>query len=211
MARTVRLGVLVSGRGSNLQAIMDRCQAGKLDAEVVIVISNVSAAQALARAQQAGIATACFPRKDFPTREARDVEILKTLQQSRVDLVILAGYLGILSTDLIAAFRDRIMNIHPSLLPAFGGPDHHGLRVHEAVLRRGVKITGCTVQFVTEEVDAGPIIVQRAVPVSEGDTPETLSDRVLQQEHEAYSEAIQLFAEGRLRVEEHRVHILPPR
>jgi phosphoribosylglycinamide formyltransferase-1 len=210
MARKVRLGVLVSGRGSNLQAIMDRCQAGKLDAEVAIVISNVATAQALERAQQAGISTACFPRTQFPTREARDAEILKALQQHHIDLVVLAGYLGILSTDLVAGFCSRILNIHPSLLPSFGGPDRHGLRVHEAALSHGVKVTGCTVQFVTEEVDAGPIIVQRAVPVMEDDTPDTLSARVLEQEHEAYSEAIQLFADGRLKVDGRRVRVLPP-
>jgi len=210
VARKLKLGVLVSGRGSNLQAIMDRCQAGKLDAEVAVVISNVATAQALERAQQVGIPTASFPRTQFSTREARDVEILRTLQQHQVDLVILAGYLGILSTDLVGAFRNRILNIHPSLLPAFGGPDRHGLRVHQAVLEYGAKVTGCTVQFVTEEVDAGPIIVQRAVPVMEDDTPDTLSARVLEQEHEAYSEAIQLFAKGRLSVEGRRVRILPP-
>jgi len=208
MAAKIRVGALVSGRGSNLQSIIDHCQAGKIDAEVVIVISNVEDAFALERAKAAGIATAAFPRKAFATREARDDAIIEALQAHRVDLVVLAGYLGILSPRLIETYPWRIMNIHPSLLPAFAGA--HGLGVHEAALCKGVKVSGCTVQFVTAEVDAGPIIVQRCVRVEEDDTPETLSARVLEQEHQAYPEAIQLFAEGRLRIEDDgaRVRVL---
>jgi phosphoribosylglycinamide formyltransferase-1 len=211
MAGKIRIGALVSGRGSNLQSIIDHCQAGKIDAEVAVVISNVEGAYALERAEAAGIATATFPRKAFDCREARDDAILETLQAHRVDLIVLAGYLGILSPRLIESYPWRIMNIHPSLLPAFAGA--HGLNVHEAALRKGVKVAGCTVQFITAEVDAGPIIVQRCVRVQEDDTPETLSARVLEQEHEAYPEAIQLFAEGRLRIEDDgaRVRVLPER
>ena len=200
MAAKIRVGALVSGRGSNLQSIIDHCQAGKIDAQVAVVIGNVEDAYALERARAAGIPTAAFPRKAFDSREARDDAIVEALRAHEVDLVVLAGYLGILSPRLIEAYRWRIMNIHPSLLPAFAGG--HGLNVHEAALRKGVKVSGCTVQFITEEVDAGPVIVQRCVRVEEDDTPETLSARVLEQEHQAYPEAIQLFAEGRLRIED---------
>jgi phosphoribosylglycinamide formyltransferase-1 len=209
MAAKVRIGALISGRGSNLQSIVDHCRAGTLDAEVAVVISNVEDAAGLERARAADIATACFPRQAYDTREARDEAVLAELRAHRVGLVVLAGYLGVLSPRLVDAYRWRIMNIHPSLLPAFAGA--HGLNVHEAALREGVKVTGCTVQFISEDVDAGPIIVQRCVRVQEEDTAETLSARVLEQEHEAYPEAIQLFAEGRLRVEEGgaRVRVLP--
>jgi phosphoribosylglycinamide formyltransferase-1 len=146
-----------------------------------------------------------LPRKAFQSRDARDDAMVEALRSHQVDLVVLAGYLGILSPRFVEAYRWRIMNIHPSLLPAFAGG--HGLNVHQAALAKGVKVSGCTVQFVTDDVDGGPIIVQRCVRVEDDDTAETLGARVLEQEHQAYPEAIQLFAEGRLRVEDDGVRV----
>jgi len=209
MADKLKVGVLVSGGGTNLQAIMDHAADGRLDAEVVIVISDVAQAYALERARIAGIDYAVVNPRDFPDRPAFDRVLIEKLRDHGVGLAALAGYLRITSDEFVDAFEGRIMNIHPSLIPAFCGKGMHGLRVHQAALDYGVRITGCTVHFVTKEVDAGPIIVQRVVPVMDDDTPETLSARVLEQEHEAYSEAIQLFAEGRLRIEGRRVRVLP--
>jgi phosphoribosylglycinamide formyltransferase-1 len=209
MAAKLQVGVLASGSGTNLQAIIDRAADGRLDAEAVIVISDVAEAFALERARKAGIHAAFINPRDFPERDAFNRAVIAKLRDHGAELVALAGYLRITSDEFVDAFAGRIMNIHPSLIPAFCGKGMHGLRVHQAALDCGVKITGCTVHFVTKEVDAGPIIVQRAVPVMDDDTAETLSARVLEQEHEAYSEAIQLFAEGRLRIAGRRVRVLP--
>jgi phosphoribosylglycinamide formyltransferase-1 len=209
VAGKLKVGVLVSGGGTNLQAIMDHAADGRLDAEVVTVISDVATAYALERARTAGIDCAFLNPRDFPGRDAFNRALIHKLHDHGAELVALAGYLRITSDEFVDAFEGRIMNIHPSLIPAFCGKGMHGLRVHQAALDYGVKVTGCTVHFVTKQVDAGPIIVQRAVPVLDDDTPETLSARVLEQEHEAYSEAIQLFAEGRLRIEGRRVRVLP--
>ena len=208
MAEKLKLGVLVSGRGSNLQAIMDNCQAGKVDATVEVVISDAPDAFALERAREAGIPAVTFRRKDFASKEDFDRAILDALQEHDVELVVLAGYLRILTEVLVKPYEGRIMNIHPSLVPSFCGKGMHGLEVHRAALEYGVKITGVTVHFVELSVDTGPTILQRAVPVLDGDTPEILSGRVLEQEHQIFSEAIQLFAEGRLEVEGRWVRIL---
>jgi len=208
MGKKLKLGVLVSGKGSNLQNIMDNCQAGKVDATVEVVISDLPDAFALERARKAGIPALAFRRKDFASKEDFDQAILTALQEHRVELIVLAGYLRILTEVLVKPYEGRIMNIHPSLVPTFCGKGMHGLEVHRAALKYGVKITGVTVHFVELSVDTGPIILQRAVPVMDGDTPEILSDRVLEQEHEIYSEAIQLFAQGRLKVEGRWVRIL---
>jgi len=207
MARKVKVGVLASGGGTNLQAIIDRAADGRLDAEVAIVISDVADAYALGRARIAAIHHAFIDPRDFPNREAYNERVIEKLRDHEVELVALAGYLRITTDNFVDAFEGRIMNIHPSLIPAFCGKGMHGLRVHQAALDYGVKVTGCTVHFVTKEVDAGPIILQRTAPVMDDDTAETLSARVLEQEHEAYSEAIQLFAEGRLRIVGRRVHV----
>jgi phosphoribosylglycinamide formyltransferase-1 len=209
MAAKLQVGVLASGSGTNLQAIIDRAADGRLDAEAVIVISDVAEAFALERARKAGIHAAFINPRDFPERDAFNRAVIAKLRDHGAELVALAGYLRITSDEFVDAFAGRIMNIHPSLIPAFCGKGMHGLRVHQAVLDHGVKVSGCTVHFATKEVDAGPIIVQRAVPVMDDDTAETLSARVLEQEHEAYSEAIQLFAEGRLRIAGRRVRVLP--
>jgi len=205
----LRLGVLVSGRGSNLQAIMDHARRGALDAQVAVVVSDVPDAYALERARRAGIPAVAVPRRDYAGKDEFNRAILDHLRSHEADLVVLAGYLRILSNELVDAYQGRIMNIHPSLIPAFCGKGMHGARVHQAALDYGVKVSGVTVHFVENDVDTGPIILQRAVPVEDDDTAETLAQRVLLQEHQVYSEAIQLFAEGRLKVEGRRVCILP--
>ncbi len=202
----LRVGVLVSGRGSNLQAIIDAIEAGKLTARIAAVISNKKDAQALERARRHGLTEVFLdpaPYKDRPDgREAYDRAVLEVLQKHDVGLVALAGYMKIVTRVLIDAYPNRIMNIHPSLLPSFPG-----LKAQQQALDWGVKASGCTVHFVTEGVDTGPIIRQAAVPVQEGDTAETLEARILVEEHRIYPEAIQLFAEGRLSVEGRRVRI----
>jgi len=211
MAKKLQIGVLASGGGTNLQAIIDKCASGKIDAEVAVVISDVQCG-ALERARSAGIPEHWLNRHDtqrFPSREAFDRAVLERLEQHDVGLVCLAGYLRIMTADLVEAYAARIMNTHPALLPSFGGKNMIGHRVHQAVLDYGCKVSGVTVHFVTLGTDEGPIIIQRAVPVEEGDTADTLAARILPLEHELYSQAIQLFAEGRLKIEGRRVHILP--
>ncbi len=211
MADRLRIGVLASGGGTNLQAIMDACREGRVNAEVAVVVSDVQCG-ALERARRAGVPAVWVDRRDrerYPDRPSFDRKVREELERRRVDLVCLAGYLRIMTEELIAAYEGRMMNIHPALLPSFGGPGMWGRHVHQAVLDYGCKVSGCTVHFVTLETDGGPIIVQRAVPVEEDDTPETLAARILPQEHQAYVEAVGLFADGRLRIEGRRVRILP--
>ena len=198
----VNLGVLASGRGSNLQAIIDAIVAGRLDARIVVVVSDRKDAQALERASQNDIPHIHLSPKDYSGREAYDAAIVKIFQESAVDLVILAGYMRIITPVLINPYRNRVINIHPSLLPSFPG-----LHAQRQALEHGIKVTGATVHFVEEQVDHGPIIIQAAVPVLEGDTEETLSARILEQEHRIYPQAIQWFAEGRLKVTGRRVII----
>ena len=212
--KMLRVGVLASGRGSNLQAIIDAVEAGTLKATIATVLCNKADAQALDRAGRHGIPAVFLDPQPFATtkagpaekqaaREAYDRAILDALKKYDVELVVLAGYMRIVTSVLITAYPNRIMNIHPSLLPAFPGLD-----VQQKALDWGVKIAGCTVHFVTEGVDEGPIIIQAAVPVLESDTAETISARILAEEHRIYPRAIQLYAEGRLKVEARRVHIL---
>ena len=200
----LRLGVLASGRGTNLQAIIDAIEAGTLDALIAVVISNKKEAQALERARRHQLTGVFLDPKPFAhesnSREAYDRAILDVLKKHDVELIALAGYMKIVTTVLIAAYPDRIMNIHPSLLPAFPGLD-----AQKKAVDWGVKIAGCSVHFVTTGVDEGPIIIQAGVPVFQGDTADTLSARILTQEHRIYPRAIQLYAEGRLRVEGRRV------
>lgn len=198
----VRLGVLASGRGSNLQAIIDAIEQGLLDAVLAVVISNKVEAPALERARKHGAPALFLDPKATPNREAHDAVILDYLRKYDVGLVALAGYMKIVTRVLIDAFPNRIMNIHPSLLPSFPG-----LKAQQQALDWGVKMSGCTVHFVTEGVDTGPIIRQATVPVMEGDSAESLEARILVEEHRIYPEAIQLFAEGRLTVEGRHVHI----
>jgi len=211
MARKIKVGVLASGRGTGLQSIVDNCKAGKIDAEVVVVISDIQCG-ALERARKEGIPEYWLNRHDkqrFPNRETFDRAVLERLHHHQVDLVCLAGYLRIMTAELVDAYAGRMMNTHPALLPSFGGKGMWGHHVHQAVLDYGCKVSGCTIHFVWIETDGGPIILQRAVPVEEGDTPETLAARILAHEHELYPQAIQLFAEDRLRIEGRRVRISP--
>jgi len=196
----LRLGVLVSGRGSNLQAIIDASEAGRIDAAVVIVISDVADAYALDRARAHRIEAAFVDPRHFKTRESFDAAVIDVLRKRDVELVCLAGFMRILSPHFVREFRNRIMNIHPALLPAFPG-----LHVQRKALQHGAKYSGCTVHFVDEGTDTGPIIIQAVVPVLDNDTEESLSARILRYEHQIYPRAIQLFAEGRLEVRGRRV------
>src|SRR3954471_15845837 len=187
---TKRLGILISGRGSNFLAIADAIAGHRLDAEIAVVISNHPEAPGLAAAHQRGLLAAALPSKGLD-RETYDRQLIAELQKHRVDLVCLAGYMRILSGHFIREYAQRIVNIHPSLLPAFPGLDAQ----HQA-LEHGVKIAGCTVHFVDEQLDAGPIVLQAAVPVRDEDTVETLSARILAEEHRLYSEAIRIVLAG---------------
>lgn len=193
---TVKIAVLVSGRGSNLQAIIDSIEKGYIkNAAVNVVISNKADAYALERAEKHGI-SAVFLDPEGLDRAGYDREILKVLKQHDTDLLLLAGYFRLLGSELIEAYRHRILNIHPSLLPAF-----KGLHAQKQAFEYGVKVAGCTVHFVDEGLDSGPIIIQKCVPVLPGDTEETLTARILEQEHIIYPEAVRLFVEGKLKVE----------
>lgn len=194
-----RLGVLISGRGSNLQAIIDAIAAGRLAAEIAVVVSSRPDARGLDRARRAGLETAVVAPADYPTREACDRQIAARLRRHDVALVCLAGFMRLLSPGFVAAFPDRIVNVHPSLLPAFPG-----LRGQEQALRHGVKVSGATVHIVTPELDAGPIVRQAAVPVHDDDTPDTLAARILVEEHRIYPEAIGIVLDGGWRVEGRR-------
>ena len=202
----LRLGVLISGRGSNLLAILEAIERGDLAARVALVACNRPAAPGLARATSRGIPTLVAGRATHPTRAERHAAIAEALAAAEADLVVLAGWDEILVTEFIARFDGRIMNVHPSLLPAFAGTLH----AQRDALEYGVKISGCTVHLVTDAVDRGPIVLQRAVPVLDADTPETLSARILAEEHRALPDAIGLWAAGRVRVEGRRVRVLLP-
>lgn len=199
---TLRLGVLVSGSGSNLQAVLDACAHGTLDATVQLVLSNKPGVFALKRAQTAGVPTVVLSHKHFATREAFDEQIVRELKARSVDTVVLAGFMRIVTPKLIDAFAGRVINIHPSLLPSFPGVD-----AHKQALEYGVKITGCTVHFVDAGMDTGPIIAQSAVPVLEDDTIDSLRARVLVEEHKLLVSSLQLLAEGRLTIDGRRVHV----
>ncbi len=200
-----RIGVLVSGRGTNLQALIDATEKGEIPAEVVIVISNKKDAYALERAKRHNIPALYISHKEFPSREEFEKALIEELDKKKVDLVCLAGFMRVLSPYFVNLYRMRIMNVHPALLPVAKGL--YGEKVHEVVLASGAKFSGCTVHFVTEDVDGGPIILQRIVPVEDEDTVETLAERVLKEEHIAYKEAIKLFCEGRLKVFGNRVKV----
>ncbi len=209
MPDLLRLGVLVSGTGTNLAALIDACRAGEVPAEVAVVVSNVPGAFALERARRAGVPAVVVDHRAFPAAAAFEAALRETLEAARVGLVCLAGFLRILSPAFVGAFAGRIMNIHPALLPAFGGKGMYGERVHQAVLASGARVSGATVHFVTEVPDGGPIVLQAAVPVLDDDTPATLAARVRREELRLYPMAVRLFAEGRLRIEGSRVRILP--
>jgi phosphoribosylglycinamide formyltransferase-1 len=195
-----RVGVLISGRGSNLQALIDATQATDYPAEIVLVISNVPGAQGLARAESAGIPTRTINHKDFASREAFDAVLIAALEDAGVELLCNAGFMRLHSEGFVRHWWNRHLNIHPSLLPAF-----KGLRTHARVLEEGAQTTGCTVHFVRPELDSGPIVAQAEVPVLDGDTPESLAARVLSAEHRLYPHALRLVASGAVRVEDEAV------
>lgn len=200
----LRIGVLASGGGTNLQSIIDACSAGTIDAQIVRVICNNPDAGALKRAGDAGIPYCCINHRDFATRSAFDGAVIAQLKEDGVELVVLAGFMRIVGADFVDAFPHRIMNIHPALLPAFPG-----LNVQKKALEYGARFAGCTVHFIDSGVDTGPIIAQAVVPVFDDDTEESLSARILEQEHRLYPHAIRLFAAGALKVEGRRVRIDP--
>jgi len=196
-----KLAVLVSGRGSNLQAIIDNIEKGTLSAELAVVISDQADAYALERARKHNIPAVHVSAKGFKgKRDDYDALLVKELRKRNVELICLAGFMRIITPTLIKAFPNRILNIHPSLLPAFPG-----LHVQKKAIDHGAKFSGCTVHFVDQGMDTGPIIIQAVVPVLDNDTEDSLSERILKQEHKVYSQAIQLYAEGRLKVEGRRV------
>jgi phosphoribosylglycinamide formyltransferase 1 len=198
----MNIAVLVSGSGTNLQAIIDAVKSGYIPAKIALVLSDKKDAFALERARKAGIETVVLDKKDFKTREDLDKEIIRNLKKRDVGLVVLAGFMRLLSPHFIQEYRNRVINIHPALLPAFKGT--HGIK---DALEHGAKVTGATVHFVDEKLDNGAIILQRTVEVKEGDTEETLLERVHKEEHKIYPEAIKLFVEGKLKVEGRRVKI----
>jgi phosphoribosylglycinamide formyltransferase-1 len=204
MSKLLRIGVLASGSGTNLQAIIDHCLDGSLAAEITVVITNNPGAGALDRASEAGVPTLCINHREFCQREDFDTAVVKALQDSGVDLVVLAGFMRIITQTFIDAFPERIINIHPALLPAFPG-----LHVQQQALDYGARFSGCTVHFVDGGVDTGPIIMQAVVPILPEDNADALAARILEQEHRIYPRAIQLIAEGRVHVDGRQVKIDP--
>ncbi|PLX78326.1 MAG: phosphoribosylglycinamide formyltransferase [Desulfuromonas sp.] len=205
MSKKLRIGALASGGGTNLQAIIDRCADGSVEAEIVVLICNNPGAGAIARAEKAGIETVTIDHRSFDDRTDFDKAIVAALQQAEVDLVVLAGFMRIVTETILDSFPNRVLNIHPALLPSFPG-----LHVQQKALDYGARFSGCTVHFVDSGVDTGPIIIQAVVPIFDDDTEDSLAAKILVQEHKIYPRAIQLFAEGRLRIENRRVIIDPP-
>lgn len=200
--KKIKIAVLASGRGTNLQAILDGCRQGEIPGEVVIVISDRKDAQALVRAREAGVENLFIDPKNFSSREEFDMKVAEEIERRNVDLICLAGYMRILSPPFVRRFPMKIMNIHPAILPSFPG-----LHAQRQALNYGVRFSGCSVHFVDEGVDTGPLIVQAVVPVFPDDTEEILSERILKYEHKIYKIAIKYFAEGRIKVEGRKVYI----
>ena len=202
MLRKIGIGVLVSGSGSNLQSIIDHIEGGKLDAEIRIVLSNNPEAYALERCTKHRIPTAVVDHRRFASREEFDRRVIEVLAASGVELVVMAGFMRVLSSEFFRAFPMKIMNIHPALLPSFPG-----IHVQQKAVEYGVKFSGCTVHFADEGVDTGPIIIQAVIPVDPDDTADTLAARILKEEHRIYPQAIQYYAEGRIEIEGRKVRV----
>ena len=198
----LRLAVLISGRGTNLQALIDACRTSEFPAKIVLVISNRPAAKGLRKAEAAGIETTVVDHKAFPDRTSFERELDRRLRDARIELVCLAGFMRLFTAAFVHSWHDRLINIHPSLLPSF-----HGTQVHEQVLAAGVRISGCTVHYVRPVMDSGPILMQAAVPVQQADDAGTLAARVLRAEHQCYPQAVRLIAEGRVRMDGDRAVI----
>ena len=205
-----RIAVLVSGGGTNLQALIDAQARGELGGgTIAAVISSKAGAYALERAEKAGIPHYVIPRKEYPSNQAMTVALVDKLKEARIDLVVLAGFMVILTQEMVQAYPNAILNVHPALIPSFAGPGCYGLHVHEKALEYGVKLTGATVHFVSEECDGGPIVSQKAVEVLPDDTPEVLQRRVMEQcEWQLLPQAVSLFCQDRLNVEGRTVRIL---
>lgn len=196
----LRIAVFVSGGGTNLQSLIDEVKKGTINGEIALVVSNRKKAYGLQRAKDAGIDAMCIKDQQ---------ELIKILAQYQIDLIVLAGYLAIVPNELLALYHNRMINIHPSLIPSFCGPGFYGLHVHEHAFKRGVKVAGATVHFVSEVVDGGPIILQEAIDVSKAKSPEEMQEMVLNQvEHRILPEAVRLFCDGKLKVENERVEII---
>ena len=208
---TVRIAVLVSGGGTNLQALIDAQSRGEIvNGKIAAVIASNPGAYALERAANAGIPGYVIARKDYPTNQAMTLALVDKLRELDIDLVVLAGFMVILTGEMVRAFPNAILNVHPALIPSFCGEGYYGLHVHEKALEYGVKVSGATVHFVSEECDGGPIVLQKAVAVEEGDTPETLQRRIMEQaEWVILPRAVSLFCQDKLKVEGRTVHILP--
>ncbi|WP_019227859.1 phosphoribosylglycinamide formyltransferase [Sedimentibacter sp. B4] len=203
----LKIGVLISGSGSNLQSLIDNVENGQIDGKITVVISNKIDAYGLERARKHNIKSVFVDQKNYQDSEIYNEAVIKELKSNGVELVVLAGYLKILSRNFIETYRNRIINIHPSLIPSFCGKGYYGLKVHEAAVNYGVKISGATVHFVDEEADSGPIIIQETVKVDFKDTPEKLQKKVLKIEHKILPQAVKLFCEGRLDVVGRKVEI----
>ena len=205
-----RIAVLVSGGGTNLQALIDAQARGEIvNGEIVLVISSTPSAYALERADKAGIPSCVVARKEYPSNQAMTVALVDKLKEARIDLVVLAGFMVILTGEMVQAYPNAILNVHPALIPSFAGPGCYGLHVHEKALEYGVKLTGATVHFVSEECDGGPIVSQKAVEVLPDDTPEVLQRRVMEQcEWQLLPQAVSLFCQDRLKVEGRTVRVL---
>ena len=205
----VKIAVLVSGGGTNLQALIDAQSRGEIpEGKLSLVVASKPGIYSLERAKKAGIPAVVLRKKDFDTQEAYDAALIQTLEDAGIGLVVMAGFLTIIGEQVIRKFENRILNIHPSLIPSFCGEGFYGLRVHEAALKRGVKVTGATVHFVNEICDGGPIVFQKAVAVEDGDTPESLQLRVMQQaEWKILPRAVALFCEGRLSIKDGTVSV----
>ena len=205
----IKIAVFASGGGSNLQALIDAQDAGLFKGKIALIFSNVPESGAMERGENERIESVAIASKEYPgSREAYDAEVLRLCESKKIDLICLAGYMRILTPVLIKPFLYKMMNVHPGLLPKFGGEGMYGHHVHEAVIKAKEKESGATVHFVTEGVDAGPIILQGNVKVQLNDTPETLAERVLKVEHQIYPEAVRLFCEGKIKVVDNRVRIL---
>lgn len=205
-----KIAVLVSGGGTNLQALIDAQQRGEIiNGEIALVVSSSPTAYALERAKKAGIATVVINKSDYADRHVMTQALVDQLKECSIDLVVFAGFMYILTEEITQAFPNRMMNVHPALIPSFCGEGYYGLHVHERALEYGVKLSGATVHFVSEECDGGPIILQKAVPIEEGDTPEALQRRIMEQaEWDILPRAVSLFCQDRLKVEGRIVHIL---
>ena len=202
------IAVFASGSGSDMQSVIDACESGQINGKVVAVIASRPGIFALERAAKHNIPSKVFSVKEYGSPEAKDGAIVEYLRPMGIDLIVLAGYLSMITPNFVRAFPDRIINIHPSLIPSFCGKGNYGLNVHRAALEYGVKISGLTVHFVDEQYDSGAIILQRAVEVKDDDTPETLQARILEEEHKALPEAVRLLTTGKLKKEGRKVTVL---